>query len=255
VSDGSTDGTDDIVKMYISANPWIELIRMPERLQRDFAGKVLAFNAGYAKVVDIDVSVIGNLDADVSFGAGHFEYLMSKFADDFRLGVIGAPFIEGSSRYDYRFTNIEHVWGGCQLFRRECYEDIGGYVPVKSGAIDLIAVTTARMKGWRTKTFMDSVCVHHRKMGTAIQGGVRAKFGTGLKDYSVGNHPLWQMFRVLYQMTRKPLIIGGVALGAGYAWALIRRSEMPVSRELVTFTRREQLVRLKRFITGGTFRR
>src|SRR5271156_1424691 len=47
VSDGSTDGTDDIVKRYIPEYPWIELLRMPERQERNFAGKVLAFNAGY----------------------------------------------------------------------------------------------------------------------------------------------------------------------------------------------------------------
>ena len=41
VSDGSTDGTDEIVRGYLSANPWIELLRMPERAERHFAGKVL----------------------------------------------------------------------------------------------------------------------------------------------------------------------------------------------------------------------
>src|SRR4051794_12067696 len=47
VSDGSTDGTDDIVRKYAADNPWIELLRMPERQERHFAGKVHAFNAGY----------------------------------------------------------------------------------------------------------------------------------------------------------------------------------------------------------------
>ena len=50
VSDGSTDGTDDIVKKYAAEHLWIELVRMPERKERHFAGKVHAFNAGYAKV-------------------------------------------------------------------------------------------------------------------------------------------------------------------------------------------------------------
>src|SRR5271168_2747142 len=67
VSDGSTDGTDDIVRKYAADYPWIELLRMPERLERNFAGKVLAFQAGYTKVADLPYSVIANLDADVSF--------------------------------------------------------------------------------------------------------------------------------------------------------------------------------------------
>ena len=50
VSDGSTDSTDDIVKKYLHAYPWMELVRTPERKERHFAGKVIAFNAGYEKV-------------------------------------------------------------------------------------------------------------------------------------------------------------------------------------------------------------
>ena len=38
--------------------------------------------------------------------------------------------------------------GACQIFRRECFEAVGGYVPIKGDAIDWIAVTAARMKGW-----------------------------------------------------------------------------------------------------------
>src|SRR5260370_42507076 len=50
VSDGSTDGTDEIVKRYAAGHDWIELVRMPERKERDFAAKVHAFNAGCAKL-------------------------------------------------------------------------------------------------------------------------------------------------------------------------------------------------------------
>src|SRR5580700_9166051 len=78
VSDGSTDGTDEIVSRYAAQHPWIELVRMPERKERHFAGKVQAFNAGRARVVDMDFAVIGNLDADVSFGADHFRFLIRK---------------------------------------------------------------------------------------------------------------------------------------------------------------------------------
>jgi hypothetical protein len=250
VSDGSTDETDDIVTRYTAEHPWIELVRMPERRERHFAGKVHAFNAGRARMADFDFDVIGNLDADVSFGPRHFEFLVGQFSMDPGLGVVGAPFLEGTYRYDYRFTNVENVWGGCQLFRRECFEEIGGYVPVKGGSIDHIAVVSARMKGWKTRTFTEKVCQHHREMGTAQRGSLAAKFRTGVKDYSVGNHPVWEVFRAVYQMKERPLVFGGVALGAGYAWSMCRRIERPVSREFVVFTRQEQRQRLTRFLTG-----
>ena len=250
VSDGSTDGTDDIVRKYIGDNPWIELLRMPERRERHFAGKVYAFNAGYARVKDLNPDVIGNLDADVSFGSEHFRHIVSKFADQPELGVAGAPFREGTFQYDYRFTNIENVWGGCQLFRRECFEGIGGYTPVKGGCIDHIAVVSARMKGWKTRTFAGSVSTHHRTMGTAQSGGLGAKFKYGAKDYSVGNHPVWELFRAVYQMKQRPFVVGGIALALGYFWSMIRRVPRRVSQDLVEFTRQEQMRRLSRAVAG-----
>ena len=248
VSDGSTDGTDDIVRKYAVDNPWIELLRMPDRAERHFAGKVYAFNAGYARAKELQPDVVGNLDADVSIEPDHFLYLLSNFAENPGLGVGGSPFREGSQQYDYRFSNIENVWGGCQLFRRECYEAIGGYTPVKGGGIDHIAVVTARMKGWKTKTFIDKVCIHHRTMNTAQHGVLKAKFKMGAKDYSFGNHPVWEMFRTLYQTTKYPFLLGGIALGAGYFWSMARRADISVSSELVVFTRREQMQRLKKLI-------
>src|SRR3984885_6411659 len=64
VSDGSTDGTDEIVGRYAAENTWIELVRMPERRERNFAGKVYAFNAGYEKLQGLEYEVIGSLDGD-----------------------------------------------------------------------------------------------------------------------------------------------------------------------------------------------
>jgi glycosyltransferase involved in cell wall biosynthesis len=250
VSDGSTDGTDEIVNKYLSDHHWIELLRMPERRERHFAGKVHAFNAGYARVKDLNPDVVGNLDADVSFEPAHFEFLITKMGENPSLGVAGAPFREGSFQYDYRFTNIENVWGGCQLFRRECFEHIGGYIPLKGGCIDHVAVLSARLKGWRTRTFTERVCLHHRQMGTALNGGLKASFKFGAKDYTVGNHPLWELFRTVYQMKNRPFIVGGLAIGLGYAWSLVTRVEIPLTPELVAFVRREQMQRLNRFILG-----
>jgi biofilm PGA synthesis N-glycosyltransferase PgaC len=246
VSDGSTDKTDEIVKRYATAYPWIELLRMPERRGRDFAGKVHAFNAGYAAVQGTSYDVIASLDADISFDEDYFAFLLQKLVEDARLGLMGTPFREGANlTYDYRFVNIEHVSGACQVFRRECFEAIGGYTPVKGGCIDHIAVLTARMKGWKTRTFLEKVCQHHRDMGTAQQGIIKARFLNGNKDYVIGNHPLWEMFRTTYQMTKKPLIIGGFMVGCGYFWSMVRQVERPVSSELVSFQRREQMQRLR----------
>jgi len=252
VSDGSTDGTDEIVNKYAAEHRWIELVRTPERQERHFAGKVHAFNAGYAKVKNLDYDLIGSMDADISFDPDYFSFLLGKLAEDPALGLVGTPF-KDKTIYDYRFVSIEHVSGACQLFRRECFEQIGGYVPVKSGGIDHIAVITARMKGWKTRTFTEKVCLHHRNIGSAERGALNAKFRDGTLDYALGGHPVWELFRTAYQMTREPYVIGGLALLAGYVTASMRRLERPISHELVAFRRREQMQRLKKFLSGRTF--
>lgn len=248
VSDGSTDGTDEIVAKYAADHDWIELVRLPERKERHFAGKVHAFNAGQARVADLPYEVIGNLDADVSFGPEHFRHIVSKFAEHPELGVAGAPFREGTVQYDYRFTNIENVWGGCQLFRKQCFDNIGGYRPVKGGCIDHIAVVSARMKGWKTRTFIETLSTHHRTMGTAQTSALGARFKYGAKDYSVGNHPVWEIFRAVYQMRQRPFIFGGVALASGYFWSMIRRIPRAVSQDVLEFSRYEQRQRLSRLL-------
>lgn len=255
VSDGSTDSTDDIVRRYASNYPWIELVRMPEREERHFAGKVYAFKAGYDKVKEMRFEAVGSVDADASFDEDYFAFLLQKLTEDHALGLIGTAFREtAGENYDYRFVSIEHVTGICQLFRRQCFEDIGGYVPVKGGAIDRIANLAARMKGWKTRTFTEKTYFHHRQMGTAQQSILRARFKDGLKDYAVGSHPLWELFRAVYQMTKRPFIIGGMTLLSGYTWSFVRRTRRPVSVEMARFTRQEQMQRLKEFLTGKALR-
>ena len=99
VSDGSTDRTEEIVRRYSTKNRWIELINLPQRHHRHFAGKVHAFNAGYERVKRLSYDVIGNLDADVSLeDPEYFAFLLTKFAKDSQLGVAGCPFREGTTR-------------------------------------------------------------------------------------------------------------------------------------------------------------
>ena len=255
VNDGSTDNTQEIVENYASRFSWIELIRCPHRADRSFSGKVHAFNAGLERVRSLDFEVIGNLDADLSFEPDYLQFLMRKLSDDPSLGVCGTPFTEDGD-YDTAKDSFEgenHVAGGCQLFRRQCFEDVGGYIPNPAGGIDWIAVTTARMKGWKTRSFPEKRFHHYRALGTAERGVIASLFSYGEKDYYLGGSPVWQLFRVCYRSAKQPFLVGGFALLAGYCWAALRRMKRPVSRELMRFHRREQMKKL-RAIFGAVLR-
>ena len=246
VDDGSTDRTGEIIESYARRHPWIEVVSRPQRLDRSFAGKVRAFNAGLERIQSLQFEVIGNLDADLSFEPDYLEFLMRKFSGDPKLGVAGTPFIEnGYDSAKDSFEGENHVAGGCQLFRRQCFEDVGGYVPNRAGGIDWIAVTTARMKGWKTRSFPEKRFHHYRTLGTAGRSTMAASFSYGEKDYYLGGSPVWQLFRVAYRMTKRPILIEGLALFSGYCWAAFRRIKRPVTPELMRFHRKEQMKKLK----------
>ncbi|PYK23888.1 MAG: glycosyl transferase [Verrucomicrobia bacterium] len=245
VDDGSTDKTAETVEHYAIRSPWIELVRRPQHLYRNFAGKVRAFNAGLERIRSVDFDVIGNLDGDLSFEPDYLEFLMQRFSEDPKLGVAGTPFTEDGGYDSARdsFEGENHVAGGCQLFRRRCFEQIGGYTPNPAGGVDWIAVTTARMKGWRTRSFPEKRFHHYRTLGTAERSSVAASFSYGEKDYYLGGSPVWELFRVIYRMTKQP--IDGLGLLSGYCWAAMRQIKRPVSGELMRFHRREQMKKLK----------
>jgi glycosyltransferase involved in cell wall biosynthesis len=243
VSDGSADRTDEIVKSYAAQYRWIKYIRLPEHRDRSFAAKVQAFNAGHELVAGMDYAIIGNLDADISFDPEYLSFIMAKFREIQGLGVAGTPFCEnGYSSSTDSFEGERHVAGGCQLFRKECFEDIGGYTPVREG-VDWLAVTTARMKGWETRSFKEKMFQHYRPLGTGESNSVAALFRYGKKDYLLGGHPLWEVFRVLYRILKKPIIWGGLVILAGYLAAALR-GERYVSAELMRFHRQEQMGKL-----------
>lgn len=246
VSDGSTDRTDEIVRSNLEDHPWIHFIRMPPHGEHNFSSKVECFNAGLRRLNGIDYDVLGNLDADLTFVPDYFEFLMSKFEEDPSLGVAGTPFAEsGGKGYDYRFTSLEHVSGACQMFRKECFVDIGGYIPIPTGGIDWVAVTTARMKGWRTRTFTERLLVHHRVMGS--RGGKIAGIGyrMGIKDYNRGNTVIWELLRCIYQARYRPLLIGSISMLVGYTLAFVSQRPRPISIDLIQFSRKEQADRLR----------
>jgi hypothetical protein len=175
-----------------------------------FASKALAFNAGYACLAGVEYDIIGSLDADVSFPPDYLEFLLNCQAADRALGVAGTFFKEeGYDSSQDSFEGQAHVAGGCQLFRRECFEEIGGFTPHESGGVDWIAVTTARMKGWKTRAFKQKSFFHHRRLGTAERGTISAMLHSGEKDYYRANTHFRRSFAFCIEWRRNRSYLAG----------------------------------------------
>jgi glycosyltransferase involved in cell wall biosynthesis len=249
--DGSTDRTAEIIEAYAARFPWISLIRRRNRPHRHFAGKADAINAGFKFLEATEFDVVGNLDADVSFEPDLMEFLMKKISADPQLGIAGVPYIEGnfdSARDSFEGENF--VAGQIQLFRRGCFEEIGGYAKSHAGGVDWIAVMTARMKGWKVRSFDEKRFTHHRMMSSAERGMLAAYFSYGEKDYYLGGSPLWEMFRVAFRTVKKPYLICGIAMVCGYCHAAFAGMKRPVSTELMRFHRHHQNIKLKKIFSS-----
>jgi glycosyltransferase involved in cell wall biosynthesis len=246
VSDGSTDRTEDIVNQEAATHTWIELVCMPRLASRQFSNSALCLNLGYQRVKNQEFDIIGFLDADISFEKDYFEFLISKFLKFPRLGVAGTPYLEGE--YDISkniFYDRQHVHGACQCFRRKCFEEIGGFIPIQIGGYDKVAVTISRINGWETRSFDENKFVHHRRIGFGGQNILSVRLKYGHKDYILGNHPLWEIFRAIYQMVHKPYFVGGLLLLIGYFFSLLSRKKRPVPAEYIAFHRQEEIRKLK----------
>jgi hypothetical protein len=101
------------------------------------------------------------------------------------------------------------------------------------------------MKGWQTRTFTEHVCFHHRTLGTGNNRAWAVPFHYGRKAYYVGGHPVWAMLRGVHEMRNKPWIVAGLLFQLGFLWAALTRMPRPVSPELMTFHRGEQMARLR----------
>ena len=136
ISDGSTDETDRIIQSYVKQYDFIVYARRDEKSDGiSFARKVFALRHGYELLAGLEYQFIGNLDADITFDESYYEHLIGEFQKNPKLGIAGGMLYEESNgKFMPRYlSEMRYVPGGVQLFRRTCYEQVGGYLPSRWG--------------------------------------------------------------------------------------------------------------------------
>lgn len=247
VSDRSTDKTDDIVKKYIGEYDFIKLCRLEGDSIRHFGYQVRAINAGYEQLKYSEFEFIGNLDADVSFNLDYYENVLKKFSENPDLGIAGGFIYEKSNEgfQSRQFNTVKSVANAVQLFRRECYETIEGYMELKYGGHDWVAEVMARMNGWHVEAFPELSVFHHRKTGMGDGKLLRGILRMGLMDYSVGSHPLFEVFKCFRRIKGKPYLLGSLLRITGFILGYCWREKRIVSDDFIKYLRREQIQRLQ----------
>ncbi len=251
VDDGSGDRTAAIAAGYASASRIIRLFRRPRRDTRNFRSKVQAVELGRRELADLPYGFIGFLDADVSFQPLYFERLLAEFQEDSGLGVAGGWVYERiGGRYRAQQGARNSVAGAVQMFRRECYEQIGGYQAIPTGGIDAVAEITARMNGWGVRAFPALKVYHHRRVGGA-GGLLQARFRTGATFHGIGYGPLYMALRCAYKVAERPVLLGALVIFLGYLRAAFGAQARFVSPAFRKYLAREQRSRLSEALRLG----
>jgi biofilm PGA synthesis N-glycosyltransferase PgaC len=246
VSDGSTDGTDEIVRRYADRYSFIELHRITEDHPRNLTAQVNAINAGFARLKDFDCRFIGNLDADITLEPTYFERLLPEYDGDPRLGLAGGFIFEDQDgKFKPRRSNtLSSVAHAVQLFRRECLDALGGYRAFTWAGADWYAEVSLRMKGWHVRSIPELPAYHHRPTGKGF-GLLRYWYRGGIMDFYMGTHPLFEIFRVVRRFREKPYVVGALVRFSAFLWAYSSRTVRQVPDNFMAFLRKEQMERLR----------
>jgi glycosyltransferase involved in cell wall biosynthesis len=249
VSDASTDRTDEYIQDFANRFDFIEFVRLESAGTRSFARKTDALETAYAKIRQMSFDVIGILDADISLPPNYYQELLLQFANNSRLGLAGGVIVERrQGEWRMRYSDAgDYVPGAIQVFRRKCYDDLGGYhLDLPLGGEDAVLNVMAGQRGWQVQAFRRLPARHHRPTGTAAGSLFTARFRGGMHDYFIGYHPLYEAGKCLRRLLEPPRLIGSMLRTAGYLWPWLTRKQPLVPADYVQYLRRQQMRRVLR---------
>jgi glycosyltransferase involved in cell wall biosynthesis len=248
VDDHSSDETSEIVTRYSIDFDFIRLIRRRSHTNiRSFASKVEAFNASRSLLMDISYDLIGNLDADMTISSDYYANIISAFAEDSQLGIAGGTiYLPFGSRYMTDDVTNDSVGGAIQLFRRACFEEIGGYMALEGGGIDAAAEITARMHGWSVRKIPNNPVFEQRPTGNSQGNSWRASYKEGIQYNRLGYSTLFYCLRSAYRLSLPRPSLRSMFGLLGFFRSKFGNEKTLLPPEVVSYLRAEQHRKIKR---------
>jgi poly-beta-1,6-N-acetyl-D-glucosamine synthase len=249
VDDGSSDKTMHIVRLLIEKLNFIKLIGLKRKGEMSFVGKAIAFACGLKEIANLEYKFIGNLDADISLQSNYFNDLIAKMESDSKIGIGGGiVYTKIGEKYVTFDTTIDSVGGAVQMFRKECFEEVGGYKPLKYGGIDAAAELTAKMLGWKVQKFPELRAYENRRTGSAQARPIKSSFQYGQRFHSLGYHPFHYFIRCVYRIKSPPLFLGSIASYLGFMVNWFKKRPVFLAKDIVHHMRCEHSRKIKNFI-------
>lgn len=245
VDDGSSDNTLEIIEEAARCKPWIRLVSRTDRGSRKSgAGVVEAFYDGFRELSSEDWESIVKLDGDLAFPPNYFERALQSLAADPKLGIVGGDICHYESdelvlesKNDPEF----HVRGATKIYRRECWNEIGGLVSLTGW--DTLDEVKANMLGWKTGRIPELQLIHLKPTGAA-DGAYRNGFKNGRGSFICGYHPLFLLARCAKRLLGVSPFVESTGLFAGFFSSYFTGVERVKDKELMRFMRKQQLRRM-----------
>lgn len=243
VDDGSTDDTAQLAEQSIGGAGWIDVVSRPDRGHRSAGtGVIEAFRVGEGHIASIDWAYLVKLDADLEFEEDYFERCLAEFDHDPELGIAGGAVYDVlGDRTIWEPHPAFHVRGATKIYRRACWEDIGGLID--GTGWDTIDELKANQLGWSTRTLRDIPIFQLRPSGRAA-GTWSNWVKNGVAAYRSGYHPVFLAARAGRRLVQPPSVVAPMGLIWGYTTAWLRRIERHHDPELLSFVREQQRNRL-----------
>ena len=255
MDDGSTDRTATIVRKFAAEHPFIHLQSGDPRSGRCFGSQYKAINAAYALAGSLEFDFVAIQDADQAPATeNYYQSLLEEFCNNPRLGAAsGFVYERPAGIWEPRRDNARDSVAASAMFRKSCFDQIGGYTPLHYGGSDWLMQLNVRMAGWEVLTRPDLRLLHYRLTSSA--GGIwRGKFRAGLMDASFGSHPLFELFKSGRRLTSHPFLFGSLLRLCGFFWWKLSGRKPLLAPEKVAFLRKEQMAKLRGWMRpfGGT---
>lgn len=244
VDDGSTDATPKILAEYAEKYSFIQIVTRQNRGHRSVGpGVIEAFYEGLDTVDIKQFDFLCKLDLDLIMPPRYFETLITRMNNNPRLGnCSGKPYFidKSTGALVSEGCGDENAIGASKFYRRECFEDIGGFV--RQVMWDGIDGHRCRQLGWIAMSWdePDIRFTHLRPMGSSQQNIITGRIRHGFGQYFMGTGFIYMLASGVFRMTKSPLVIGGLAMMWGYLKSWAARVPRYEDETLLVFIRKYQ---------------